>query len=146
MDKTTIFEVGKAYSFSVYPSTIITNDFDYAVCDGVFTADIASTQSDIRAMHAQVFPYLPAGTPDDAHMYHYARFLLTDGSTRILGIPWINIDTVKISKIQKILVEIRGQTADKINEIRTVLLENGFTDISMTVITDTSAFIKTRDD
>ena len=59
-----VFEVGKAYTFSVYPTNIIENVFDHAVCTATLSADLAQNYLDITAVHAQVFPHLPQGTPD----------------------------------------------------------------------------------
>lgn len=132
-----LFEVGKAYTFSVYPSNIIENVFDYAVCTATFSSDIAQHYLDITAIHAQVYSYLPSGTPDSAFLYNYVQFQLRDGSRVVLGIPWINTSTITVSDAQMITVNIRGVTANRINDIRDTLISNGFNDIEIIVVADT---------
>ena len=142
MSTGTLFEIGKAYSFSIYPTTIISNDFNYAICEGVLSPSIAEAFMPLDVMHAQVYPYLPSGTVDNPLMYNYVKFKLSDGATSVLGLPWINLDTVKVSTIQKIVVEIKGKTANELNNIRSVLTENGYDDISIHVVEDASALLK----
>lgn len=127
-----LFEVGKAYSFSVHPSNIIENVFDQAVCLATYSADIASIFLDLEAIHAQVYPYLPSGTPDSPLEYNYVQFQLPDGSKKILGIPWINIDTITVSDVVMLTIKVRGVTANDINEVRAILQQK-YNDIEITV-------------
>ena len=128
-----VFEVGKAYTFQVHPSNIIENVFDHVVCIANLSGNSAARYIDIEAMHAQVYPYLPSGTPDSATMYNYAQFQLQDGSIVTIGIPWVNIDTIEVSDSQMIVVRIRGVTVNKVNDIRSALIANGFDNLEIIV-------------
>lgn len=127
----TLFEVGKAYSFSVHPSNIIENVFDHVVCTATFDSKVASLFIDIDAMHAQVYSYIPSGIVDNASLYPYAQFRLQDGSSVVLGIPWINTDTIEVSEAQMFVVYVRGESLSRLDDLRASLTENGFTDIEI---------------
>lgn len=130
-----IFEVGKVYSFTMYASNILQASYHAVTCKGVFNHEVArSMLVDIDAMHARVYPYLPAGTPDSASVYQYAAFQEHNGNTIILGLPWININTIRVVDTQEITVTIKGKTASYLNELRQILTENnvGEFDIQLT--------------
>lgn len=128
-----VFEVGKAYSFQVYPSNIIENVFDHVVCVANLSGHLASRFMDIEAMHAQVYPYLPKGTIDSASEYNYVQFQLRDGSLITLGLPWINLDKVEVSNNQMIVAKIRNISVNRVNDILNALHANGFDDVELLI-------------
>jgi hypothetical protein len=94
--------------------------------------DSAALQVDTMALHAQVYPFLPAGTPDDPTLATYIKIRLPSGDTTILGNTWINTSTVKEIKRTTIVATIKDVTPNDLDTIRRVLLANGFEHIDLT--------------
>lgn len=86
---------------------------------------------DTAALHANVYPTLPAGTPNRHDGYPYAKLTTATKGTVIVGLPWIKSDTVQIIESIRAVVEVDNLTVDKLRLLRDVLLANGFTSIKI---------------
>lgn len=126
-------EVGKAYDFSVYPSTVIPNDYTNVTILGILDADSARQISDIDALHAAVYPYLPAGTIDDANAYYYVKVALNNGVKTVLGITWINQTTITSRVTTRIHVLVEDAKTTDIERVRQCLLMNGFNSVTVSL-------------
>lgn len=128
-----LLEVGRSYSFNIYPNQIIEDNFHNVVCIGLFGYSVATALSseELLPLHAQVYPYLPPGIEDDATIYTYAQFEFSTGEKKILALPWINIDTLVDGSSAKdvVIAEIRGITPQQITLVRDVLVHNGFNNV-----------------
>lgn len=119
-------EVGKAYDFSVYPSTVIPGDYTNVTVLAILDADSARSIVDIDALHAAVYPYLPVGTLDDANAYYYVKVQLSNGVKTALGITWINQSTITPRVSTKIHVLIDNAATTDVERVRQCLMMNGF--------------------
>lgn len=126
------FKVSHSYSFDVYPSPILGTGFSNCTVLSIMDHDSAALQVDTMALHAQVYPFLPAGTPDDPTLATYIKIRLPSGDTTILGSTWINTSTVKEIKRTTIVATIKDVTPNDLDTIRRVLLANGFEHIDLT--------------
>jgi len=126
-------EVGKVYDFSVYPSTVIPNDYTNVTILGILDADSARQIADIDALHAAVYPYLPAGTIDDATAYYYVKVALNNGIKTVLGITWINQTTITPRATTRIHVLIEDAKTTDIDRVRQCLLMNGFNSVTVSL-------------
>lgn len=126
-------EVGKVYDFSVYPSTVIPNDYTNVTVLGILDADSARQIADIDALHAAVYPYLPAGTIDDAAAYYYVKVALSNGVKTVLGITWINQSTITARITTRIHVLIEGAKTTDVERVRQCLMMNGFDNLKVSL-------------
>ena len=91
-------QIGQRFSFQVYPTAIIGNSFADVTMEGNISADIARAYGfDIYSMHANVYPTLPAGTPNDPTQYSYVMVRMANNERQIIGVPWIRQDSITIS-------------------------------------------------
>ena len=120
------FVVNGKYSFEVFPVQILGNDFKNVTVLGIVHPSIAQNFLDIEASHIQVYPFLPDGTPDDARGYEYVMLRTLSGETTVLGLPWINTDTIVNVESGTIVVEIVNVTSQDIQRVSDALIANGF--------------------
>lgn len=127
------FVPNTTYSFDVYPSAVIGNDFKNVVVMGVLSYQAAIGFSDINAVQATVFSSLPAGTPDRPEDYEYLLLRTVSGQTTVLARQWINEATVVAVTNSKVIAVIEGAGSADLEEIRAALEQNGFTQLSLSV-------------
>lgn len=86
---------------------------------------------DTPALHANVYPTLPAGTSNRHDGYAYAKLTTPAKTTVVVGLPWIKSDSVQLVDSIRAVVEVENLTVDKLRLLRDVLLANGFTSIKI---------------
>lgn len=127
------FQIRKVYTFSVYPSFVFDTDFKYITVLGVVDYETATKYTDVYPLHAKVYPYLPAGTPNDPKAYDYLLIKTTAGNTMVIGIPWIKENTIELIESRTIRVLVGGTSASDINRIRNCLVQNGYNQLDITI-------------
>lgn len=133
------FNLKGVYNFDVYPSAILGTDWQRVTVMAVFDYETALAQGvDIPALHAQVYSYLPSGTPDDPSQYDYVKLRTASGSTVILGIAWIKLDSVAEVDSVSLVVTIDNVSSSDVDRVRAALSQNNFTAKSIKVVTSTS--------
>lgn len=120
------FVVNGKYNFEVFPIQILGNDFKNVTVLGIVHPSIAQNFLDIEASHVQIYPYLPEGTPDDARGYEYVMLRTVSGETTVLGLPWINANTIVNVESGTLLVEIVNVTSQDIQRVSDALVVNGY--------------------
>lgn len=93
--------------------------------------EMAMQQADIYALHVNVFPYLPEGTPNDASQYDYMCVRMGNGEKTIIGMPWIKLDTVELIDSRTCVATIDDVSGADLERIRAALAQNGFDKISL---------------
>jgi hypothetical protein len=127
------FEIKGVYNFDVYPTAILGDDFDNVTILAILDYETALQTADIPAIHTNVFPYLPSGIPDDPSQYDYVRIRTASGSATILGIPWINLDTLELVESRRMTVKIEGVSSSDVERVRIALVQNGFNNLEITL-------------
>lgn len=122
----TQFAVNGKYNFEVFPTAILGNDFKNVVVLGIVHPSIAQNFLDIEATHVQVYPYLVTGTPNDARGYDYLMIRTISGIITVLGLPWINADTIENVESGTMVVEIVNVTSQDIQRVSDSLVANGY--------------------
>lgn len=131
MPSTTNFQIKQTYSFNVYPVAILGNNFTNVTVLAIMDSDTANREIDVQAMHVNLYPFLPAGTPNDPAAYNYVKIRTTTGQTTILGLAWINADTVTLLASRTITVKISNVSAVDVARVQNALIQNGFTAIDI---------------
>lgn len=92
-------KLGNILTFEVYPKTIIGSRFeDVKVLAELDASTARSLGIDPVSMHINVYPFLPDTVENDAESYSYVKLKHPNGSISVIGVPWINPDTVRISQ------------------------------------------------
>lgn len=125
--------IGQSVQFSVYPVGFLGNNFKNSKIIAVFDAETASTFIDVVAMHANVYPSLPAGyaLPGKQNTYNYVRLRLQDGQFAVLGIPWIDMSTFEVIELLKCNIVVNDILPSQVQRLRNALIANGFTNFEL---------------
>lgn len=123
--------LGKVVSFQIYPSAIITDEFTNVRLIGLINYEVATGYIEPASMHANVYPTLPTGTPNDYRLYEYVIIRKADGKMTALGLPWIKEDTIVVAGSTDLQITIRGKSIDDIPRLRQILTTNNFTDFDI---------------
>lgn len=127
------FSIRSSYNFDVYPSALIGSEFKGVTILSIMDAESANKEIDIQAMHVQVYPHLPAGSPNDPYSYNYVKIKTMSGQTMILGLAWIKEETVALNTSSTIVATITGVTTMDVQRISNALLQNGYSQFSIKV-------------
>ncbi len=127
------FQLKNVYNFEVYPSPSLGTGFQNVTVLAILDYETALQSADIPAMHVNVYPHLPAGTPDDPSQYDYIRIRTQNGATTILGIPWINLDTLELRQSMSMTVTIEDVGSVDLERVRLALVQNGYNNIKLTL-------------
>lgn len=132
----TPLELRKVYNFNVYPSLLLGSDFTGATVLSILSPSDALKEIDIFTKHAQYYPYLPTGTPNDPMGYDYVRVELPSGNRIILGLTWIDANSISLVSSQRVNVSLTGVTPTDVARIKTILAANNvkYNSITTTVV------------
>lgn len=121
-------QIGQRFSFEVYPTAILGNNFRDVRLEGIISARTAASYGvDIEALHANVYPSLPPGTaPNDPFQYNYIRIQYPSGELAVLGIPWIRQETIQISTGGRVTLAFEDKTQADLDRILLALSSNGY--------------------
>jgi hypothetical protein len=122
------FNLGDTVSFDMYPTPITGGSHKFAKVLSVLDAQtLSALGEDPVAMHDQVYPYLPSGTPDSAWQYSYLKLQLANQTIVYVGLTWIKEDSVQVTAMTDILVRIRRVQPSDVAKVALALSSNGFT-------------------
>ena len=127
------FVLKGVYSFTLYPATVIRGDFTDVTIMATMDYETALTIADIPAVHANVYPYLPSGTPNDPSQYDYVKVKLSSGAITVLGMPWINQSTITLVQSLTATVIIEGVSNNDGPRIRDALVQNGYNNLTISI-------------
>lgn len=104
---TTQYQIGSTYSFNVYPVAQLGNNFQNVKALALLDAStVQQLGVDIWAMHKNIYPSLPAGTPNDPTQFQYLRIKLQSGTSTIVAIPWIDDSSVTLVSAKTLQVTL----------------------------------------
>lgn len=117
--------IGNTVSFDVYPEILGT---PYQRVRVLAVLDMDTTRYlnfDPVAMHANVYPSLPAGTPNRPDGYSYLKLRLENGTITCVGIPWIREDSIELHTGGSLKLMWNNVTEEQRNRIIITLRANG---------------------
>ncbi|BAW19268.1 hypothetical protein [Ralstonia phage RP31] len=127
------FQTRKVYSFDVYPSAILGTGFKNVTVQAILDYQTALGLADLAALHINVFPSLPAGTPNRPQDFDYLLLRTDGGDSTVIGIPWIIEETIELVESLQINVVIDGVGSGDLERIRACLSQNGYDKISLSI-------------
>lgn len=118
-------------SFDLHPASVLGNGFKNAKLMAIIDADTARLFIDPAAMHANVYPFLPPGTPNNYKDYPYLKFKLASGGDLVLGLPWIKDETWQVTTTRSMRLTIENVSPADQNRVIEALSANGFTAVDV---------------
>lgn len=131
---TTQFELRKVYNFEVYPAALLGNDFKNVTVLAIMDRDTANKEIDCQALHINYYPSLPSGTPNDPNGYDYVRIRTTAGVTTVLGIAWINQESIQLVESRTMKITVGDVGAADVARVRNALVQNGYNNIDIQLV------------
>ena len=125
-----ITDIGKSFNFQVYPSALLGANFTRVKLMALLSAD-GVREFEPAIKHRQVYPRLPAATPDDFRLYLYGKFTLENGEVTVIGLPWIKEETLKVNTNTTVTVVLQNVSAADIPRLSNALRSNNFTDFEV---------------
>lgn len=126
--------IGKTLDFETNAPPILGSKIKGAKLVAILDpATVKALGFDVTTEHAAVYPYLDPSLPDSATRYNYVKFLLSDGSTKYMGIPWIKTSSITVVEVTNIQVLIKGRGLEDVAAVKRALIANGFEDFTLEV-------------
>ncbi len=113
----------------MYAVPVLGSDFNNVTVLSILDKDSANQLIDAEAQHIAVFPYLPQGSPNNAASYNYIKIRTSAGNIAVLGLAWINENSVEEVQARTITVTIANVSASDIPKVRNCLAQNGFNNV-----------------
>jgi hypothetical protein len=120
-------EIGQRFSFEVYPSAILGNNFKDVILEGTLSPAMAQAfGTDIYSLHNNVYRTLPTTTPNDPLKYNYIRVRHQNGNLSVVGIPYIRPESIVISTRGVLDLRFDNVTQEDQTRILNALSANGY--------------------
>lgn len=121
-------DIGDTVSFDLHVSSVLPQDYNLVKIEGVIPASLCDRfGADVYALHAQVYRLVPEGTMDNnPESYNYLLVKTQDKEYRVVGLPWINSDTIKIYKQNKVTFSVVNCAEEDITIIRDAIARRGY--------------------
>ena len=127
----TNFQLGSVYSFDMWPVALLGANFKNATVTGILDEKSARRFISTRELHANIFPTLPVGTPNNPAAYNYLQITTQQGVDTVIGIAWIKDASVQLILSTTYKVLVGDITASDLPRLRNALLQSGFNNISI---------------
>lgn len=121
------FVIGKVYSFDLI-GIIDSGEKSRKnmKCVGILDYKQAIQISDIMARHELIRQYMPGTAHLDFNMYPYILFELPDGQREVIGLTWIESQTITDEAITNVHITISNVAPHDVEKIRVLLSEHGY--------------------
>ena len=123
-------------SFDLHPSQLLGTGYKNAKVLAWLDAESAAYMGvDPIAMHANVYPTLPVGTPNKYDGYPWVKLKLASGEITAIGLPWIKDETLVVATTRKMQFTLDNVSPADQNVVLQALAANGFTAVDVTYLT-----------
>lgn len=122
-------------SFDLHPSAVLGTGYKGAKVLAILDADSCRYFNvDPVAMHANVYPMLPPGTPNKYDGYPWVKLKLASGQITCIGLPWIIDATFSVDTTSSLRFTVQNVSPEQRNIIMEALSANGFTAVNVEVL------------
>lgn len=118
-------DINSSYTIKLYASSILGAGYSKAKVLAILDYSSAMQLQDVQAIHAQVLPVLPSGTPADPSKLLYVKIRTSSNAIVVLALNWISAQPVLDGATEVTLTISNISTAD-IPRISAALHANGF--------------------
>lgn len=127
--------LGSIVSFELYPSMMIASSYTRARVEAILGFADANKYIDAKAVHINVYPTLPGGTPNKPESYYYLKLKLLSGEVTVVGVPWIKELTYVVVESNSFRFTVPNVSVDDEAIIRTQLAALGYKMVDVEYIT-----------
>lgn len=120
-------------SFNYYATSVLGSGYTNAQVLAILDADTAKLYGPVAEIHANVYPSLPAGTPNDYTAYPYLKLRLTDGNIVVAGLPWIVDASYVVNQTQTMTIVLQSISPDDQNNVKAALSAIGLSNFTVTL-------------
>lgn len=122
---------GKTVRFNTLaPNVLGANRDNVTIVAADLDLDTAALLSDVKAKHNQVKNYLPS-LPQSAGSYSYVKLRYGNGAIEVLGVPWIDQNTIEVITDRKLVITISAVSDSTEQLVRQALLQNGISEFKI---------------
>lgn len=123
--------IGSTVDFNTRAPGLLGANRKNVTISAILDLDTAMLLADVRAKHMQVKDIIE-DLPASAGAYSYVKLTsASNGQVEILGIPWINEESISVVFEHDIVVTISNITNNSENIIRQALLQNGISSFTI---------------
>jgi len=122
--------IGSTVKFDTLAPAVLGASRQNVTVVAVLDLDTAQMLRDVRAKHAQVKNYLP-DLPQTASAYNYVKLRFGNGDIEVLGVPWINHESIEVITDRKLVITINNIADSTENLVKQALLQNGISDFKI---------------
>lgn len=127
-----MYKLGTTYTFNTKSPVFLGARIERAKLKSIVDVDIARKFAPIDQLHAQVYPTLPVGTPNDPAATEYLIFEALNKSTLVLAKSWIEESSVEEVNFVTITVTIPRANLSDIAIVRNALSAANIQDFAIT--------------
>lgn len=120
------------YSFNTKSPVFLGASIERAKLKSIVDADTARRFAPIDQLHAQIYPTLPTGTPNDVNASTYYIFEGMNKSTIVFSEDWIVESSIEVIEHIEIVVTVPRASLSDIQKVRTALSAANIKDFAIT--------------
>ena len=124
--------IGKVYSFNTKSPVFLGASIERAKLKSIVDTDTARRFAPIDQLHAQIYPTLPTGTPNDVNASTYYIFEGMNKSTIVFSEDWIVESSIEVIEHIEIVVTVPRASLSDIQKVRTALSAANIKDFAIT--------------
>lgn len=118
-------DINSTYTFRLYANAILGSGYSKAKVLAILDYSTAMQLQDVQALHAQVLPLLPSGTPSDPSKLIYLKIRTSSNAIVVLALDWISSQPV-LDDATEVTVTISNISTADLPRISAALKANGF--------------------
>lgn len=121
--------IGKSFNFEVYEPSILGGMRRNVKLLAILDFNTAMTiKGDLHATHKRIYNFIKAnGVIDDPRSYLYCKFVDAQGAISVLGMPWINQNTMVETVSTGMYITIPNMGHESISKVSALLQSGGVT-------------------
>lgn len=122
--------IGKTVNFNTLAPAVLGGSRKNVTVTAVLDLSTALLFDDVRAKHTRLQGQIP-DLPASASLYMYIKVTYTTGATEVLGVPWIDLNSMEVVSEQDLVVRIKRKTLSTETTVRQALLQNGIDEFTI---------------
>lgn len=127
------FEIGKVYTFNTKSPVFLGAVIERAKLKSIVDIDIARTMTPIDQQWAQIFPSLPAGTPNNPGGAVYYVFEGLNKTRIVVADAWVVESSIQVIEHITITATIPSASLGDVDVVRLALSAAGLKDFAITI-------------
>lgn len=128
---TTPLQLNKIYTFNTLAPAILGAQIKNAKLLGIVDYSTALNYDNVDLRFRQIYPVLPANTPNQPTLCTYYRFQSESGEKIILADQWIDMNTVTVVEHVNLQVTFSNAKLEDVTTMRDALNALGFTNFEI---------------